>query len=155
MHPWITFIWIFSLLMLMYLYTSRRSTRSLCYTSTASKAMQANTKTTHRGWKACDYGKKYIEGTFLETQPQRKQRNYKSCRRRCIEAEGCHFWSYVRKKNTNVTLKRTCFLYSAINPNLTIKDSGRHSGDIFCSFAKKLKAIITSLSPEIASLVSF
>ena len=150
MNPWITFIWILSLLTLMYLYTSRRSTRSLCYTSTTPKAMKAN-----RGWKACDYGKKYIEGTLLETQPPRKQRNYKSCRRRCIEEEGCHFWSYVCKKNPNVTLKRTCFLYSAINSNLTIKDSGRHSGDIFCSFAKRLKAIISSLSPEMAAMVNF
>ena len=144
MHPWITFIWILSLLTLMYLYTSRRSTRSLCYTSTTPKAMKAN-----RGWKACDYGKKYIEGTLLETQPPQNKKHYKSCRRRCIEANGCNYWSFVTKKNANVALRGTCYLYSTIDTSLTKNDSGRISGDLSCNSAQTLKS---ALRPNPVSL---
>ena len=41
---------------------------------------------------------------------------------RCIETDDCNFWSFVNKKNLNITLSGTCFLYSAINISHTIND---------------------------------
>ena len=102
-------------------------------------AMEDNDEPSNRGWKACSYGKKSIEGTLLETQPPQKQKNYKSCRKRCIEAESCNYWSFAHKKNPDATLRGTCFLYSAIDTNLTKKDSGRISGDLSCSDAQSEK----------------
>ena len=92
----------------------------ICFLSYAS---EGNNELTNREWKTCNYGKKYIEGTLLEeTQNLAKQKNYKNCRRRCIETDECNYWSFVNKKNLNVTLSGTCFLYSAIDANRTIND---------------------------------
>ena len=123
MRAWTIFVWI-------------------CFLSYAS---EGNNEPTNRDWKTCNYGKKYIEGTLLETHQQpEKQLNYKSCRKRCIEADGCNYWSFVNKKNPNVALRGTCSLYSAIDTRLTINDSGRFSGDISCSSAETLKAALSS-----------
>ena len=121
----------------------------LSYDSEASIAMEDNNQPTNREWQSCTYGKKYIEGTLLETQPQR---NYKSCRRRCIQADGCNYWSFVHKKNTNVALRGKCYLYSAIDTSLTINDSGRISGDLSCNTARILKTEIRPLFQKIADL---
>ena len=123
MRSWIIFVWICF----------------LSYASGASVAMEDNDEPTNREWKTCSYDKKYIEGTLLETI---LQKNYKSCRRRCIEAESCNYWSFAHKKNPDVALRGTCFLYSAIDTNLTKKDSGRFSGDLSCSNAQSAKVAL-------------
>ena len=127
MHTWTIFVWI-------------------CFLSYAS---EGNNEPTNRDWKTCNYGKKYIEGTLLATRHLGEQVNYKSCRRRCIEKDGCNYWSFVSKKNSNVALRGTCSLYSTIDTRLTINDSGRFSGDISCSSAETLKA---ELRPNSVSL---
>ena len=108
----------------------------ICFLSYAS---EGNNDPANREWKTCNYGNKYIEGTLLETQHLAKQKNYKSCQRRCIETDDCNFWSFVNKKNLNITLSGTCFLYSAIDASRTINDPGRFSGDLSCSSAETLK----------------
>ena len=124
----------------------------LSYDSEASIAMEDNNQPTNREWQSCTYGKKYIEGTMLETQPRIKQQNYKSCRRQCIQADGCNYWSFVHKKNYNVDLRGKCYLYSAIDTSLTINDSGRISGDLSCNTARILKTEIRPLFQKIADL---
>ena len=109
----------------------------ICFLSYAS---EGNNEPTNREWRTCNYGKKYIEGTLLEeTQNLAKQKNYKNCRRRCIETDECNYWSFVNKNNLNAALTGTCFLYSAIDASRTINDPGRFSGDLSCSSAETLK----------------
>ena len=62
----------------------------------------------------CTYFKKAFNGTLLEDQPKFKKFNYKGCRKICIKSDGCNYWTYVNRKDPNVTLQRTCILYSAI-----------------------------------------
>ena len=143
MRSWIIFVWICF----------------LSYASGASVAMEDNDEPTNREWKTCSYGKKYIEGTLLETQPPQNKKHYKSCRRRCIEANGCNYWSFATKKNSNVALRGTCSLYSTIDTSLTKNDSGRISGDLSCNSAQTLKSALrpnpVSLSWKANSLTFF
>ena len=126
---------------------------SIWYASGASIAMEeSNNEPTNRQWKSCTYGMKNIEGTLLENQPPRNQKNYKSCRRRCIQADGCNYWSFVNKRNTDVALRGKCYLFSALDTSKTVKDTGRISGDLSCTTAQTLKVAIRPLFQKIAAL---
>ena len=65
---------------------------------------------------------------LLSNQPTRLQVNFKSCRRRCYESEGCNYWSYVTEKNENVSERKKCYLYSNIDGE-PIYESGKFSGE--------------------------
>lgn len=54
-------------------------------------------------------------GTYLDISnngPRNKVRNHKACRRNCRDTQGCNYWVYVSRSESNRRLRNACYLLS-------------------------------------------